>query len=50
MKLGRIGSRLVLLVLLAAASCRGSEFQDGDFIPAARRAQFHSVSCRRRRR
>lgn len=42
------GSRLLLLVLLAVAGCTGSEFQDGDFVPAARRAQFHAVRpCRR---
>lgn len=46
--LQQLGSRLLLLVLLAVAGCTGSEFQDGDFVPAARRAQFHAVRpCRR---
>ncbi|EFN54175.1 hypothetical protein CHLNCDRAFT_17489, partial [Chlorella variabilis] len=29
------------LLLLLVASCRGTEFQEGDFVPSARRAQFH---------
>ncbi len=46
----QLGSRLLLLVLLVATGCSGSEFQDGDFVPASRRAQFHAVSRRRCRR
>ncbi|KAI7841961.1 hypothetical protein COHA_004488 [Chlorella ohadii] len=38
----QLGSRLLLLVLLVATGCSGSEFQDGDFVPASRRAQFHA--------
>lgn len=45
--LQRLALRVVALLLLAVASCRGSEFLEGDFIPAARRAQFHGVRrCR----
>ena len=42
------GCRAAALLLLSAlAVCRGSEFQEGDFVPASRRAQFHGVRCRR---
>ncbi|KAL4458504.1 hypothetical protein ABPG75_013369 [Micractinium tetrahymenae] len=39
--LQRLALRLAALLLLGVASCRGSEFLEGDFIPAARRGQFH---------
>ncbi|KAL4426500.1 hypothetical protein ABPG77_008358 [Micractinium sp. CCAP 211/92] len=39
--LQRLALRLLALLLLGIASCRGSEFLEGDFIPAARRGQFH---------
>ena len=45
--LRRLALRLGALMLLLVASCRGSEFVEGDFIPAARRAQY-AVRCRRR--
>lgn len=41
--LQRLALRLLALLLLGIASCRGSEFLEGDFIPAARRGQFHGV-------
>lgn len=41
----RLCLRAAALLLLLVASCRGTEFQEGDFVPSARRAQFHGVSA-----
>lgn len=41
--LQRLCSKAAAILLLLVASCHASEFLEGDFVPAARRAQFEGV-------
>ena len=41
--LRRLALRCLAALLLGVAAARATEFQESDFVPAARRAQFHGV-------